>query len=107
MTSIAEGTAAFLDAIDSGCHVLSRLNTRDADAGTADLAIELSIDDTVAGPAGALHGGLLATMVDYVGGRLASAGLDTGELVATSAMTIHFLAPVKTSAFAAGTVVKR
>ena len=43
---------------------------------------------------GALQGGLIATLIDVVAGRLAMVGADEGHSSATSDLSIHFLAPI-------------
>ncbi len=90
-----------------GRHLLSRLQTRDVEVEGADLAVELTIDDTVGGPRGALQGGLVATLADIVGGRLAMQGLEDGAIVVTSDLTVHYLAGVFTTAHAVGRVLRR
>jgi uncharacterized protein (TIGR00369 family) len=107
MTSLDDSIGAYLDAIRTGRHALAGFRMRDVPTDHGELAVEVTVDDSNIGPAGSIHGGLLATLVDYVGARIATNGLDAGVLVATSDLTIHYLAAIKTSALAVGTTVKR
>jgi uncharacterized protein (TIGR00369 family) len=43
---------------------------------------------------GALQGGLVATLIDIAGGRLAGRLVAADQSVTTADMTVHFLAPV-------------
>jgi uncharacterized protein (TIGR00369 family) len=83
------------------------LSLRDVETGGADLAIELDLDPRVTNPRGALQGGLTATLVDIVAGRAVLAG-GPRDSVATSDLTIHYLAGLTVGpARAAATVVRR
>lgn len=62
----------------------------EADDGTAHL--ELEVDDRHLNPAGAVHGGLLATLVDATMGA-AVRSLTDGEGAATSQLTVTYLRP--------------
>jgi uncharacterized protein (TIGR00369 family) len=94
--------------VASGEHLFAQLGLRDVDVASAELAIEMDLTPRVGNPRGALQGGLLATMVDIVAGRLAIQGLAEGLTVATSDLTIHYLAPVTVGpARAEGTVLRR
>ncbi|MDG5483773.1 PaaI family thioesterase [Mycolicibacterium gadium] len=56
---------------------------------------------------GALQGGLVATLIDVAGGRLAIKHISEGGGASTADMTIHFLAPiVEGPARAAATLVR-
>ena len=55
------------------------------------VCVEIDMRDDLRGPAGMLQGGIVATLVDVAAATAAAQG--TGGLVATSEMTVHFLAP--------------
>ena len=91
-----------------GGHVLSALKMRDVEVPGADLAVELDLHETLANPTGGLQGGLIATFADIVGGRMAMEGLDAHSIVFTSDLTVHYLAPVRTTpALGVGHVLRR
>ena len=74
----------------------------------ADLAVELDLHETLANPTGGLQGGLIATFADIVGGRMAMEGLDAHSIVFTSDLTVHYLAPVRTTpAVGVGHILRR
>ncbi len=107
-TDAAAGIARHKEVLASGQHLLSALKMRDVEVEGAGLAVELEVDDTLAGARGALQGGLVATLADIVGGRLAMVGLDASAIVVTSDLTVHYLAPVMAGpAHAVGTVLRR
>lgn len=108
MTDIASAIARHKQALADGTHLLSALRMRDVEVDGADLAIELEVDDTLTNPGGALQGGLVATLADIVGGRMAMVGLDEQSIVVTSDLTVHYLAGVTGGcAHAVGTVLRR
>ena len=76
------------------------------DFGDGFVAVLLPVYLTALG-LGAFEVGLVATLADIVGGRIAMVGLDEHSLVVTSDMTIHYLGPVKTTAHAVGHVLRR
>jgi uncharacterized protein (TIGR00369 family) len=75
-------------------HFLAQLDMRDVDVPGADLSMELATAPNLANMRGALQGGLIATLIDIVAGRLAMVGLERGESVATTDLTVHYLAPI-------------
>jgi uncharacterized protein (TIGR00369 family) len=75
-------------------HLFAQLDMRDVEVEGAELAIEMATAPHLTNARGALQGGLIATLVDIVAGRLALEGLPSLESVATSDLTIHYLAPV-------------
>ena len=92
----------------SGDHLLLALGMVDVDVEGADLAIEMPVSPRVANSRGGLQGGLIATLIDVVAGRLAVDGADAGHGSATSDMSIHFLAPIVDGpARAEGRVLRR
>ena len=66
------------------------LGLRWTDVRPTGVTVELDIRDDLRGPAGTLQGGVIATVVDVAAASTAAQG---SGLVATSEMTIHFLAP--------------
>ena len=75
-------------------HFLAQLDMRDVEVEGSDLSMELATAPNLANSRGALQGGLIATLIDIVAGRLAMARVKPGESVATSDLTIHYLAPI-------------
>jgi len=96
-TSVEEGIARMMALMHSGEHVVSRLRMADCLDTTAELASDLPLDPTVCGPRGALQGGLLATQVDTIAGRLAMRDVEPGSIVVTTDLTVHYLAGVTAS----------
>ena len=108
MTDIAASIAQHRAVLASGEHVLSGFKMTDVQVDGADLAVELEHGPTLAGPRGAMQGGLVATLADIVGGRMAMAGLDEGSIVVTSDLTVHYLGPVIDGpAHAVGHILRR
>lgn len=108
MTDIAAAIARHKEVLANGQHLLSGLRMRDVAVEGADLAVELDVNETLANPGGALQGGLVATLADIVGGRMAMVGLGADEIVVTSDLTVHYLAGVTHGcAHAVGTVLRR
>ncbi len=96
------------EAVRSGEHFMSLLGMKDVDVECADLAVEMAVAPQLANSRGSLQGGLIATLIDVVAGRLAMQGADTGHSSATNDMNIHFLAPiVEGPARAEGKVLRR
>jgi uncharacterized protein (TIGR00369 family) len=62
----------------------------EGDDGTARLSAE--VDERHLNPAGSVHGGLLATLVDTAMGAAVRSAVD-GEIPATSQLTITYLRP--------------
>jgi uncharacterized protein (TIGR00369 family) len=75
-------------------HFFAQLGLRDVQVEGVELAMELDNAPDRTNARGALQGGLIATLIDIVAGRLAMVGLPSAESVATSDLTIHYLAPV-------------
>jgi uncharacterized protein (TIGR00369 family) len=95
-------------ALAEGRHIFSALRMQDVEVDGADLAIELELDESLAGPRGALQGGLVATLADIVGGRLAMQSAGDDGIPVTTDLTVHYLAPVQTGpAHAIGRVLRR
>ena len=77
---------------DSGFIAFVGAHAPDADEGTARLVVE--VDDRHLNPAGAVHGGMLATLVDATMGAAVRSAVDD-EAPATSQLTITYLRPGK------------
>ncbi|MCG5433134.1 PaaI family thioesterase [Mycobacterium sp. MYCO198283] len=77
-----------------GQHLLDRLNFRDVQDTDEAVVIDIENRPDLANRRGALQGGLLATLIDIAGGRLADRHVGDHQDVTTADMTIHFLAPV-------------
>ncbi|MSO87399.1 MAG: PaaI family thioesterase [Acidimicrobiia bacterium] len=107
MSDVAADIARHKAVLASGHHLLSGFATTDVEVAGADLAVELPITEYLTGPRRALHGGLVATLADLVGGRIAMMGLDQQSIVVTSDMTLHYLGPVTTTAHVVGHVLRR
>lgn len=108
MTDMAAAIERHKDLLRNGEHVLSALTMRDVTVEGADLAVELDLDETLANPTGGLQGGLVATLADIVGGRMAMEGLDAHSIVVTSDLTVHYLGPVRNGpAHAVGHILRR
>ena len=106
--TVAEAIERHKEVLAEGRHVLSGLRMSEVDVAGSDLAVELELDETVTNPTGALQGGLVATLADIVGGRMAMVGLDDHSIVVTSDLTVHYLGPVRRGpAHAVGHVLRR
>ncbi len=78
--------------MDSGFLSFVGAHTPDSDEGTARLLLE--VDERHLNPAGAVHGGLLATLVDATMGAAVRSAVDD-EAPATSQLTVTYLRPGK------------
>jgi uncharacterized protein (TIGR00369 family) len=107
-TDIPAAIEAHKAALAEGRHLFSSLRMQDVEVEGADLAIELELDDSLTGPRGHLQGGLVATLADIVGGRLAMQSAGDGGIPVTTDLTVHYLAGVKQGpAHAVGRVLRR
>jgi uncharacterized protein (TIGR00369 family) len=89
-------------------HLLGELEMRDVPAKDGELAIEMALTPRLVNNRGGLQGGLIATLVDVVTGRVAATGLDRGISVATSDLSLHYLSAVTVGpARAEATAVRR
>ena len=75
-----------------GAHV------EDADDGSARIAFEVT--DEHLNPAGSLHGGVLATLVDTAMGTAVRTSIGDGDVPATSQLTVTYLRPGSTGPLA-------
>lgn len=71
--------------------LFDHLGLRWPSIGANAVIVEIDIRDDLRGPAGTLQGGVIATLVDVASATTAAHG--AAGLVATSEMTLHFLAP--------------
>jgi uncharacterized protein (TIGR00369 family) len=94
--------------LDFGHNFLSEFGITEVAVEGADLAIEMRVSPRVCNKRGSLQGGMIATLIDIVAGRLTMAGIEDGYSGATNDMNIHFLAPiVEGPARAEGRVLRR
>jgi uncharacterized protein (TIGR00369 family) len=78
-----------MSAMSIGCPLLDPLPHRSYDDGSAHV-VELDITDGIRGPSGAVHGGIVASLVDRAGAFAAvQAG---GRGVVTSTVALSYLA---------------
>ncbi|MEV3903991.1 PaaI family thioesterase [Mycobacterium sp. NPDC050551] len=75
-------------------HLLGQLGLRDVVVADELLILEMDNRPDLANVRGALQGGLVATLIDIAGGRLAGRQVSADQDVTTADMTVHFLAPV-------------
>jgi uncharacterized protein (TIGR00369 family) len=75
---------------ESGFISLVGAHQPEADDGTARLVVD--VDDRHLNPAGSVHGGMLATLVDTTMGAAVRSAVD-GEVPATSQLTVTYLRP--------------
>jgi uncharacterized protein (TIGR00369 family) len=75
---------------DQGFITLVGAHAPEADGGEA--RVEVDVDERHLNPAGTVHGGLLATLVDTTMGAAVRSTVD-GEVPATSQLTITYLRP--------------
>jgi uncharacterized protein (TIGR00369 family) len=69
------------------------------------MSVELDLIDSLRGPAGSLHGGAVATLVDVAGASAVAAA--SGRLVATSSSSVSYLAAGRVGPIRADAVVLR
>ena len=77
-------------------HFLGGLGIRTV-AETADTKVmEMAIRPDLANPGGALHGGLIALLVDVCAGSLAyfAADHENGDMTATTDLSVHYLSAI-------------
>ena len=72
-----------------GCHLLNQMRHRFLRDGDASV-LEVDLDDSVRGPGGSVHGGIIATIIDVAGSY---AIYETGQRPSSStSMTVQYLA---------------
>jgi uncharacterized protein (TIGR00369 family) len=95
-TKTQRAITAFLELIESGEHMFSAMEMVTVEEGDGELIVDLPFDMRHSGPRGHLQGGVTATLADYVGGRLAMAGLEPNQIVVTTDLTVHYLSGIET-----------
>lgn len=74
--------------------LFSQIGFRETDGSDQEVVVELPTAPHVMNTNGGLQGGLLATLVDVVAGKLAMRQLAPGETVVTSDLHLHYLRAV-------------
>src|SRR6476469_9105633 len=72
-----------------------RLGAEVTDSGHGTATLEFEATDEHLNPAGTVHGGVLATLVDTAMGTAIRSTTDDGEIPATSQLTVTYLRPGK------------
>jgi uncharacterized protein (TIGR00369 family) len=72
-----------------------RLGATVTDSGDGTATLEFEATDEHLNPAGTVHGGVLATLVDTAMGTAIRSTTDDGEIPATSQLTVTYLRPGK------------
>ncbi|MGV0643674.1 PaaI family thioesterase [Mycolicibacterium sp. XJ879] len=75
-------------------HLFARLPFYDVVDADDTVVVDLHHRPDLVNTRGALQGGLVATLIDVAGGRLAVKYADTNAGVGTADMSIHFLSPI-------------
>jgi uncharacterized protein (TIGR00369 family) len=75
-----------------GCPLLDQLSHRTYDEDGSHV-VELDVADEMRGPSGAVHGGLVASLVDRAGAY--AVHRDSGRSVATSSVALSYLAAAR------------
>jgi uncharacterized protein (TIGR00369 family) len=71
---------------------ISLVGAQPPEADDGEARVEVEVDERHLNPAGTVHGGLLATLVDTTMGAAVRSAVD-GEVPATSQLTITYLRP--------------
>jgi len=87
-----------------GCQLLDGLAHRSYDDGATHV-VELEITDEIRGPAGAVHGGMIASLVDRAGAYAAAKA--SGRSVVTSTVSLSYLAAASRGPLSAAAVPLR
>lgn len=89
-------------------HLFADLPLYDVSEAEDTLVVELHIRPDLTDARGALQAGMVATLIDVAGGRLAHNLADLGSGVSTADMKVHYLEPIITGpARAIATIVRR
>ena len=70
-----------------------RLGARSEQTGDGRAVVRFEATDEHLNPAGTLHGGVLATLVDTAMGQAVRSATDDGDVPATSQLTVTYLRP--------------
>ena len=81
------------DAVPGG--FAERLGVTVEDTGDGEATLGFEVRDEHLNPAGTLHGGVVATLVDTVMGQAVRTTTGDGEVPATSQLTVTYLRPGK------------
>jgi uncharacterized protein (TIGR00369 family) len=84
-------TSVMRDGDEDHRPLFDHLGLRWTDVGPSGVTVEVDLREDLRGPAGTLQGGVIATLIDAAAASTAAQG--SAGLIATSEMTIHFLAP--------------
>jgi uncharacterized protein (TIGR00369 family) len=92
LTNVPPSTTSVLSDVEGErLPFFEHLGLRWTNIGADGVSVEMEIRDDLRVPAGTLQGGVIATLVDVTAATTAAQG--SSGLVATSEMTLHFLAP--------------
>lgn len=83
-----------------------RLGIRVADAGDGGSRLSLEVTEEHLNPAGTLHGGVLATLVDTAMGQAVRTVTGEDDVPATSQLTVTYLRPGRPGALAVTAAVR-
>jgi uncharacterized protein (TIGR00369 family) len=83
------------------------LGVREAGAEDGHARVEFDVGEEHLNPAGTLHGGVLATIVDTAMGLAARSTTGEGEVPATSQLTVTYLRPGRPGPLAATAQVRK
>ncbi len=92
--SVEAARAAMNEALEAGENIVAALGLIPVAESENELVVDMPVTPRLANMRGALQGGLIATLVDVVAGRLAMLGMVEGGSGATNDMTIRYLAPI-------------
>ena len=87
-----------------GCEFFDRLPHRHVETDGV-TAVEIDVTDELRGPAGSVHGGIVATLVDVAGASQLTR--TTGRPVATASTSIQYLAAGRVGPIRASAIVLR
>jgi uncharacterized protein (TIGR00369 family) len=74
--------------------LFAQLGLRDSDSRTAEFAMTMPVSSQVTNTAGALQGGLIATLADTAGGKLALRHIPSDAGLTTADLVIRYLRPI-------------
>ena len=85
----------YQELVASGEHILSMIPMELVSNDDGEMVIDLPFDMLLAGPRGHLQGGVIATLADMVGGRLAMQNVSDNQIVVTTDLTVHYLSGIR------------
>jgi uncharacterized protein (TIGR00369 family) len=83
-----------VDMTDNNPGFIAFVGARAPEAGDGTARLDVDVDDRHLNPAGAVHGGMLATLVDATMGAAVRSAVDE-QVPATSQLTVTYLRPGK------------